>query len=557
MIIRMSIVSWFAALMVAVVSAEPVKTILDADRLTDSDDVGVLTCLHAIADAGEQGEYENVIHPGNDDGSGFWNVNSIWFMYAPAFPFKTIAGAKEYRFTITDSCGSNLVFTAGKPTASLSPVWEKVPVDNVVCICEGIGLNGEVLGRAGERKFWRQAPFTLGKYPKKAKSYRDCAKGIYEYIFNGKGARTILATGKFDMSDPICSYASKYGASLINGMIHYANAEPANKEESLLIAKKTAEFLIDSAEKPGTPIEYFPQTYQGVGEGAGKRYAGQHMLIYPAQVASSFVKLSNATGEPRWLDFAEKIASTYIKLQGEDGTWYLKLYAADGKPVNPNRLLPFAVIDMFEALFAATGKAEYRAAADKGFQYVYSTRMQDWNWEGQFEDIAPTAKYKNLTKHPACDMALCLAKRFPGDMKHLAEMRELLRFAEDQFVCWEKPNHGGKNLKGDTWGASYDKWFTPCALEQYFCYWPIDASARKLIITYLALYRAEGRKIDLEKAKALGDTMTRIQRSDGSLPTWWWTSGPGVDWLNCMLASASALEELEEMITYANVKEVR
>ena len=29
-------------------------------------------------------EYENVIHPGSADGSGFWNAHAKWFMYAPA-----------------------------------------------------------------------------------------------------------------------------------------------------------------------------------------------------------------------------------------------------------------------------------------------------------------------------------------------------------------------------------------------------------------------------------------------------------------------------------------
>ena len=38
------------------------------------------------------------------------------------------------------------------------------------------------------------------------------------------------------MSDPICSYASKYGAAMIGGMVRYAELEPSKKDEAMLIA---------------------------------------------------------------------------------------------------------------------------------------------------------------------------------------------------------------------------------------------------------------------------------------------------------------------------------
>jgi len=61
-----------------------------------------------------------------------------------------------------------------------------------------------------------------------------------------------------------------------------------------------------------------------------------------------------------------------------------------------------------------------------------------------------------------------------------------------------------------------------------------------------ALYRAEGNPLDLAKARALGDTATRMQRSDGFIPTFWLTDAAckGDDWTNCMAATAEALEQL-------------
>jgi len=68
-----------------------------------------------------------------------------------------------------------------------------------------------------------------------------------------------------------------------------------------------------------------------------------------------------------------------------------------------------------------------------------------------------------------------------------------------------------------------------------------------MIRAYLAMYRAEGKEIDLMKAKALADTMTRIQCENGRIPTPWSTIGVEKvekDWMNCMGASMRTLLEI-------------
>ena len=496
-------------------------------------------------------EYENVIHPGRADGSGFWNEKAKWFMYAPAFSFGTVEGAKAYRFEALDGSGAAHRFEAERPTESLAGVWSKLPTGFVTVRCTGVDAAGTEIGLAGVRTFWKAAGFREGAYPKAAKGYRETAIGVFDYVFNMPATQYLLDNGKLDLRLPTNSYGSKMCAALINAMVRYAELKPERRERALQVARAAAKYILGLAEPADSPLAYFPPTYAGAGENnTGTRYAGQHMLIYPAYMASALVRLAMATGDDGSLATAERIASTYLKLQGEDGTWPLKMYAKDGKPVNPNRLVPIeSTVPMFEALFAATGKAVYRAAADRAFAYMDRTRLADWNWEGQFEDVPPTEKYQNLTKHSACSTAIYLAERFKGNAVRMAQMRELARFAEDQFVCWEPPFAGGPIVPKATWASpTYASWQTPCALEQYNCYWPIDASAAKLIRTYLALYRAEGRPVDLAKARALGDTMTRMQDPDGRMPTWWYfaRSGRKGDWINCMIASAVALGELAE-----------
>lgn len=488
------------------------------------------------------GEYDTVIHP-----STIWNKNARWFMYAPALEFIQANNATEYRFTIVATNGITKMLSAKAPRVTLDGVWSALPVGWVNVKCEAVAQDGSTKC-VGERRFWKARGFEQGSYGPRVRPYAEAAKMIYDYVFNRSETKYLLEIGKFDMKDPINSYASKAGAALIRAMVHYAELEPTKREQALAVARAAAKYLLESSEKADAPLANFPQTYLGPGEAkTGIKNAGLIMTSYPASVASAYVQLYKATQEKCYLEEAEKIARTYLKLQGADGTWFLKVRAADGKEVNPNRLVPMqSTVPMFDALFDVTGKREYRRAADRAFAYIDNTRLQDWNWEGQFEDVPPSEKYNNLTKHDACATAIYIGKRFKGDKARIAQMREIIRFTEDQFVCWEPPCNG-ETVKWAGWKSSptYKTWHCPSALEQYNCYWPIDASAAKVLRTYLALYKAEGNPIDLAKARALGDTMTRVQKVNGCMPTWWATPNcSGQDWVNCMIASARALEEL-------------
>ena len=282
------------------------------------------------------------------------------------------------------------------------------------------------------------------------------------------------------------------------------------------------------------------------------------MLIYPARCGDAFVKLYEATKDRKCLEAAERIASTYMKLQGADGTWFLLQNAETGKEYAPNRLQPYPVIAFFETLFRVTERPVWRETADRAFAFVEKGPMRDWNWEGQFEDIRPASeRWSNLTKHAACETATYLLRRFPGDAVRLAQAEELVRFSEDQFVEWTPPYGDRADPNGPDDGSwtyfcrPYSRWMTPCALEQYNCYLPIDASADRFINTYLALWRVTRKPVYLAKARALGATATRMQEADGFINTWWIRGVERTDdryhtWVNCMLATARALDNLAQ-----------
>ena len=500
------------------------------------------------------------IRPGGADGAAFWNVNAKMFVYPPSFDFRAVADAKAYRFEVVDDQHRKHEFDAPSPFAALSPVWAELPVGFTTVRCRALAAGGADIAGAGERTFWRAAPFDPAQYAPRKRSYREAYERTLVHLLGWPEISFLEKNGRPDISQGsnFTSYPSKMQSAVIRAMLATAEAFPERRERAMDIARKSADYLLETREKPGTPLEWFPATYVGTGQLSGT-YAGQHMLVYPADAGSALLSLHAATGDEKYLDAAVAIGKTYLRLQGEDGTWYLKMNAKDGSPVGGNRLVPTSVMTFLDDLCDATGNAEFRAAGERAFAYIERGPLSDWDWEGQFEDIRPAERrYQNLTKHMPCETALYMLKRFAGDSRRIAEARDIIRFAEDQFVVWRTPCRDDGT---GPWSPTYQffAWRTPAVLEQYSCYSPIDASSAKLIRTYLALYEAEKRPLDLAKARALGDSMVNNQDDSGRIRTYWipepGDDDPlagavrlprGGDWFNCMYADAVALPLLSK-----------
>ena len=514
------------------------------------------------------------VRPGGVEGRPFWNNFSRMFMYPPAFDFSPgNTNTVAYRFFVHDSAGHRLTFDAPSQHSSLAPVWEEVAPGFTWVWVRAVDAKGNVHGIPDwprdrfSRYFWKSAPFKPGSYPPKPRPYAEAAAKCAEQIFGRKAIRHFLEHGRPDPAYGLNGYPSKIHAALVKAMVAYAASCPAKKNEALKLARIAADYLVSISEPAGRPLAHFPPTYcrltaEGAYYGAGEGRAGQVMMMYPAGVGEAYLRLYEAVGDAKYLAAARRIGETYLRTQEADGVWPALVFAKDGRPVCENRLQPIPVITFLESLFAATGEGKFRTAADKAFGWVEGRPLKDWFWEGQFEDAPFSGKYENPSKHMACDVLLYVLRRFPGDRRWREVARDILRYSEDQFVCWEKPcQPNGMGINSSVAGPldpnnDYDHWFFPCALEQYIYYVPIDASLAKMIRAYLALYRAEGSPLDLAKARALGDSLVRLQRPNGYIPTEpfieWKNKGPDGGWLNCTCATVAALSELGEI---DNVKE--
>ena len=182
--------------------------------------------------------------------------------------------------------------------------------------------------------------------------------------------------------------------------------------------------------------------------------------------------------------------------------------------------------------------------SQKHYKYISENRLKNYNWEGQFEDVVVTENYTNLTHFTANGLIRYICTNLSDDQEKLEGAKALMRFVEDQFVVWgEYPRWSEEDTQ---------IYHTPSGLEQYYCYWPIDASSATIARSFISMYRITGERLYLEKAMALIDTITRMQDPEtGLIPTFFMgencSYGRFNYWINCQIATTSILLELAEL----------
>ena len=255
-----------------------------------------------------------------------WNNFAKKFIYAPAFHFDEVQGAESYVFTLTPDGGEALSFKASKPTAPLSPVWDKLPVGKQVDLTvDALAADGKVIARAGERSFLKDFPFE-GPYPGPACDYREAALKGALYVHTMPEIQHWSTSTVPDMNYPHNTYPCKIISATIRNECLIATMLPDRRENALAVARGAAQFLIDQSRPEGDPLAYFPPTYY-LDKEASKRdwNKGKTMTLEAASAGQAFLDLYDVTGEKQWLDRAVAIGRTYIKLQHEDGSLPIKV----------------------------------------------------------------------------------------------------------------------------------------------------------------------------------------------------------------------------------------
>ncbi len=497
-------------------------------------------------------EYSNEAtsaHPGGVNGRPFWNINASQFTFAPSFQFPWIPYSGKYNFIATDKNGVEHTFTSEFPTASLAPIWKDIPTGFVE-----LKVRSQSGKAVGTRTFFKCDPFPGREaLPKRARSYREASLASYRFLYNDEISQHWL---KYGLPKPdYChnAYPSKMHSSVISVMVEYATKYPENSENAMRIARNAADYLLSITYPAGHVLEGLPPTYsfenmdaESVNKvaPAAEKCLGTIMMIYPIHVGNAYLALYEATKDQKYYDAALKIADFYKKNMCPEGSWYLLYDCESGKNLKDNLCLDFKFVVFFQKLYELTNDQEWLKISKAHVQYISEICLKNYNWEGQFEDVAVTGNYHNLTHFTANQMIEYIAKNLSDDNEKIEIAKDLMRYVEDQFVVWgEFPN----------WSNSpVDKRHTPAGLEQYLCYVPIDSSTATIVRGFINMYRLTKERLYLEKAMALADSITRMQDSEtGLIPTFFIGENCAYGrinyWINCQIFTTRVLLELSEL----------
>lgn len=496
---------------------------------------------------------ETMTRRGGIDGKPFWNTYATQFMYVPTFFFSSIWGIEEYIYTATDSKGDTYTFTADNSSAPLTPIWKDLAYGmvelKVEAVCKATGRNY----LAGARTFCKMEPFPgRSALPPKARSYKECAIKAFRYVFNDEVTRHWLTHGVPEPDYYNNVYASKTFSSVIRAMIAYAELEPENAKDALKIATNAADYLLSITYGEDSQLPHIPPTYSFKGLNKEKVDAlapaadgrkHQVMMIYPTFVGRAYLQLEKVTGDKKYFDAALKIAEYYKNNVLENGSWYLLVSEQTGEHENTNFCLDFTMLPFFTDMYERTGDECWRTIERNYFECIKNESLENYNWEAQFEDVKLTSSYYNLCHKNADAMIGYIVDYLSDDKEMMGEAIELMRYVEDQFVVWTD------FAPWCYWHYKEQQWYSPAGLEQYLWYVPIDGSADGIIKAFLKLYSATKNELYLEKAFALGDSITRMQNDEtGVIPTHWMTTDCTTNlylfWMNCHVGSAFTMLEL-------------
>lgn len=498
---------------------------------------------------------ENAIHRGGKNGNAFWNIRATRFMFCPSFDFTPILACNDYLYVAVDENGKNYEFRANTTTELLTPIWDELPVGQTQLFVYALDKNGEKIATVGARSFYKAAPFTAD-YPAAACDYRICAKRAYEYAFS----LPLIQAWKEKDADLsgyyLYMYISKMNSAIINGMLNYAKLSPENKDAAINIAVNAADYLIKVSAPEGSALEGLPPTYHypegredyfATVNDVAKTRVKENMLIYPANVGAAYLNLYAAVGDKKYFDAALKIGKYYLENVCENGTWWQLVSTETGKPTSPAYCMPHYICTFLYNVYSATGEEKWKTLADNAMNYLRDCCLKSFHWQGQFEDSPLSVQYSNMTHFPADALICDIAQNHSDSETEIAIAEELMRYVEDQFVIWSNP------MKYTTQSIDTSIWHTPCGLEQYEFYVPIDSSTAGIMNAFKEMHALTKKPLYLEKAKTLADSITRVQNAEnGQISTHWFTEGYKIKddnlWINCMFATANHLFDLADYL---------
>ena len=443
-----------------------------------------------------------------------WNVHARRFLYAPTFSVAPVAGAGSYRLTVQARTGKlRKQAKSSSAEIDLAGIWDALPcAGRYTAWIEALDAGGKLLGRTKSFDFHKVAPFP-GRTTQPKCDYVESGRRCAEYVMAKwlAGWKT-AEPGK----GPPVKYPCLFYSAYVRLLVTYARLDPQSPQgrRAMSLARKIGLHMA----RTGTPADWaYPNV--PLSHGGGKVL----QISRTAMAGMAYLDLLAASREKAFLQAAMKIADTLKATQLPDGRWHFRVDPRSGKVAEDYTSDQAEAIFFLDDLIARHGRPDLAAARDKAVAWMLANPVKTRHWQQQWDDVPLRRPYVNLEFYDTVFFGLYLLRHATAKNGYTRIAAELFRYVEDQFVLWE---------------SSYNPAFiAPGVKEQYLCYIPIDWHAAHFIRFCMAMHRATGQEVYLEKARSMADTLTAVQHPDGFYPTWMRRKGSGIDyggiWPNC------------------------
>lgn len=497
-------------------------------------------------------EYLQPVHPGVRGQVPFWNKFATKYIYAPAFDFDDVENAVGYTYT-AEAGGQFFIFGNESPRADLGEIWQEMPVGPVELTVQAYDGEGEPLGEPQKCSFEKDNPF-CGPYDPAPIGYREAAIRTAKALHDSPIGQSWAKPGKPDTTYFYNCYACKIWSGIAQTECFLAREVPEYRDAALQIARNACDGLMAFSQPEGAPLAFFPPTYYYGDNWEAKSSVlrfnrGKTMFLEATYAANALLDLYDLTKEQKYFDHAVGIAKTYQKLQAQDGSWPVKVILETAEPVNNARCLPADILMLANRLKVKYGVEGFEEMVEKGDKWMWDNTISEFKFDGQFEDVPIEDKvpYQNLTHCTAGDCMEYLMTKPVFEKSDLKTCIEIARWAEDQFTRW----HSKVEKDADALSATEGVFTSPFVFEQYSWKNPVDASIAKVANNFMHIYHKTGDLLCLAKAKALVDTLIKIQDPEtGTMPTIPDSDtkySPDDIWANCVYYSIGTLMRMADI----------
>lgn len=475
--------------------------------------------------------------------------NARRYIDAPCVGLNLVDGAASYELLVAPVDSPRTVWSvrSEQPHIDLAAVWQKLPIGEVQLQPRSWDHEARLVGLGQIRSFIRSPDWK--DQTVKALDYRTTGQAVINYLVNHvaespdhPGDPAYLWHAAVDFSGPPNYHPFQFPALIYPSLINLflTGAEQGYDTETGVDlhqrARQLCDFLINHPATETGPLAGVPlSTMNQQGEG-GMHEQDRITLIRLAWAGSAALRLADATGEPSYAAYAERLAAILLDFQQPDGSWPYRVRLSDGAIVESYTGAVIMAMLLLEQMESRNPNGPYTKALDRGLDWILQNPVQTGLWQQMYEDAPTREPYTNLEQWAALETSMFLLRRCHPQAVELAV--QLVRYVEDQFVIFDND---------PITPVSYLP-YTPCNLEQYGCYWPMDFHTANYVRATLALHTVTGDSIWAKKSAAAANTIVQCQQPDGHLstavPDQRLGSAPSTtvrDWFNCMSHAANVL----------------